>query len=67
MPPRKQAAAPDPAKKLKVQVGACKRYKREMECYVEEVAANEAKVQKMRDDERDEYGTCAFKAIRVNA
>ena len=49
-------AAPVPGnKKLKIQIGVCKRMKKEVESYEKEVITNESKVQKMRDDGKDIY------------
>ena len=42
-------------KKLKVQIGVVKRLKKEVESYEKEVLVNEAKVQKMKDEEKDSY------------
>ena len=55
----KQAAPTesDANKKLKIQLGVCKRMVKEVASYEKEVIQNEAKVQKMRDDGKDEYGT----------
>mmetsp|Transcript_24948 Transcript_24948/g.18843 ORF Transcript_24948/g.18843 Transcript_24948/m.18843 type:complete len:125 (+) Transcript_24948:26-400(+) len=52
MPPKKETT---PAQKLKVQVNVCKRLQKEVASYEKEVIANEAKVQKMKDDGKDEY------------
>ncbi len=43
-------------KMLSMQTGVVKRLKKEVASYEKEVVTNEAKVQKMRDDGRDEYG-----------
>eukprot|EP01035_Chromulina_nebulosa_P032480 gene32480-43397_t len=43
------------SKKLSIQVGICKRMVKEVSSYEKEVIQNEAKVQKMRDDNKDEY------------
>lgn len=37
-------------------MGVCKRMVKEVASYEKEVTTNEAKVQKMRDDGKDEYG-----------
>eukprot|EP01038_Epipyxis_sp_PR26KG_P004658 gene4658-6545_t len=42
-------------KKLKVQIGICKRMIKEVESYKIEVTRNEARIQKMRDDGKDPY------------
>mmetsp|Transcript_26453 Transcript_26453/g.28845 ORF Transcript_26453/g.28845 Transcript_26453/m.28845 type:complete len:114 (+) Transcript_26453:82-423(+) len=42
-------------KKLKVQIGVCKRMKKEVAAYEKEVITNEARVQKMKDEGRDIY------------
>jgi tubulin-specific chaperone A len=52
MPPKKEQS---PAQKLKVQVGVCKRMQKEVTSYEKEVVTNEARIQKMKDDGRDEY------------
>ena len=44
------------AKKLKVQIGVCKRMIKEVASYEKEAVTNEARIQKMRDDGRDIYG-----------
>jgi hypothetical protein len=59
MPPRKQTVE-TAEKKIKVQVGVCKRMKKEVASYEKEVITNEAKVQKMKDDGKDEYGKLSF-------
>jgi hypothetical protein len=46
----------DLEKRLKIQVGVCKRMQKEVAAYEKEVIVNEARVQKMRDDGKDEYG-----------
>lgn len=38
------------------QVGVCRRLNNEVEAYKKEVIHNENRVQKMRDDGKDEYG-----------
>ena len=43
-------------KKLKVQISVCKRLQKEVTAYEKEVVTNEARIQKMRDEGRDEYG-----------
>eukprot|EP01040_Poterioochromonas_malhamensis_P000510 gene510-544_t len=54
MPIKKQGVeATD--KKLKVQIGVCKRMKKEVAAYEKEVITNEARVQKMKDEGRDIY------------
>ena len=45
-------------KKLKIQLGVCKRMLKEVASYEKEVIDNEARIQKMRDDGKDPYGTC---------
>ena len=52
MPPKKEQT---PAQKLKVQISACKRLQKEVTSYEKEVVTNEARIQKMKDDGRDEY------------
>jgi tubulin-specific chaperone A len=52
MPPK---AAPSADKKLKVQTSVVKRMLKEVAAYEKEVVDNEARVQKMRDDGKDEY------------
>ncbi len=42
-------------KRLKVQIGVVKRMNKEVAAYEKEVEDNEARVQKMRDDGKDEY------------
>jgi tubulin-specific chaperone A len=42
-------------RKLKIQIGVCKRMKKEVASYEKEVLTNEARVQKMRDDGKDIY------------
>jgi hypothetical protein len=44
-------------KKLKIQIGVCKRMLKEVLSYEKEVITNEARVQKMRDDGKDIFGT----------
>jgi len=58
MASRKLRSAPPEAgggKKLKNQLGIVKRMLKEVACYEREVVANEARVQKMRDDGKDPY------------
>ena len=43
-------------KKLKVQISVCRRLQKEVAAYEKEVITNETRVQKMRDEGRDEYG-----------
>eukprot|EP00595_Chromulina_sp_UTEXLB2642_P000191 CAMPEP_0196762550 /NCGR_PEP_ID=MMETSP1095-20130614/2260_1 /TAXON_ID=96789 ORGANISM="Chromulina nebulosa, Strain UTEXLB2642" /NCGR_SAMPLE_ID=MMETSP1095 /ASSEMBLY_ACC=CAM_ASM_000446 /LENGTH=105 /DNA_ID=CAMNT_0042113785 /DNA_START=33 /DNA_END=347 /DNA_ORIENTATION=- len=53
---RNRAEKPvDYNKKLKIQVSVCKRLLKEVEAYEKEVIYNENRVQKMRDDNKDEY------------
>mmetsp|Transcript_4062 Transcript_4062/g.5954 ORF Transcript_4062/g.5954 Transcript_4062/m.5954 type:complete len:115 (+) Transcript_4062:25-369(+) len=42
-------------KQLRIKLGVCKRLVREMSSYEEEVQINEARVQKMKAEEADEY------------
>ena len=42
-------------KKLKIQIGVCKRLSKEVLSYEKEVITNENKVQKMKDDGKDPY------------
>ena len=53
-----KSAKPPPAgdRKLKIQIGVCKRLVKEVAYYEAEVLTNEARVQKMRDDGKDVYG-----------
>ena len=58
MASRKLRSAPPEAaggKKLKTQLGIVKRMLKEVSCYEKEVVANEARIQKMRDDGKDPY------------
>jgi hypothetical protein len=43
-------------KKLKILLSCCKRLEKEVLSYEREVVTNEARVQKMKEDQRDEYG-----------
>lgn len=43
-------------RRLKIQIGVCKRMLKEVASYEKEVITNEAKVQKMRDEGKDVYG-----------
>jgi hypothetical protein len=52
----KKIAVASGSKKLKIQIGVCKRMLKEVLSYEKEVITNEARVQKMRDDGRDTYG-----------
>ena len=47
---KKAAALPNSDRRLKIQIGVCKRMLKEVASYEAEVITNEAKVQKMRDD-----------------
>ncbi len=38
------------------QIGVCKRMLKEVDAYQKEVIVNEARVQKMREEGKDEYG-----------
>lgn len=58
----KPAAAGD--RKLKIQIGVCRRLVKEVAYYEAEVLTNEARVQKMRDDGKDIYGESLFREIR---
>mmetsp|Transcript_32244 Transcript_32244/g.30731 ORF Transcript_32244/g.30731 Transcript_32244/m.30731 type:complete len:115 (-) Transcript_32244:529-873(-) len=51
----KKIAVASGSKKLKIQIGVCKRMLKEVLSYEKEVITNEARVQKMRDDGRDTY------------
>ena len=42
-------------RKLKIQLGVCKRLAKEVLYYEKEAADNEKRIQKMRDDEKDIY------------
>lgn len=42
-------------KRLKVQIGVCKRLQKEVASYEKEVINNESRIQKMRDEGKDEY------------
>lgn len=58
MASRKLRSAPsdgDAGKKLKTQLGICKRMVKEVQSYEKEVVTNEARVQKMRDEGKDPY------------
>lgn len=58
MASRKLRSAPsdgDAGKKLKTQLGICKRMVKEVQSYEKEVITNEARVQKMRDEGKDPY------------
>ena len=56
------------AKKLKVQIGVCKRMIKEVVSYEKEAVTNEARIQKMRDDGRDIYGKfLAFGKVNIMA
>ena len=48
-------SAAEENKKLKIQIGVCKRLSKEVLSYEKEVITNEAKVQKMKDDGKDPY------------
>lgn len=54
--PAKAVVAVPGNRRLKIQVGVCKRLVKEVAYYEAEVVTNEARVQKMRDDGRDIYG-----------
>ena len=54
--PAKAAVVVPGNRRLKIQVGVCKRLVKEVAYYETEVVTNEAKVQKMRDDGKDVYG-----------
>lgn len=43
------------SRKLTIQMGVCKRMSKEASYYVKEVAENTARVQKMRDDDKDPF------------
>ena len=63
----KKTAAPIPGdRRLKIQIGVCKRMLKEEASYEQEVITNEAKVQKMRDDGKDIYGTDMMLRLHVN-
>jgi Tubulin binding cofactor A len=47
-------------RKLKIQIGVCRRLVKEVAYYEAEVLTNEARVQKMRDDGKDVYGESHF-------
>ena len=53
---KKTTAAIPGDRRLKIQIGVCKRMVKEVASYEKEVITNEAKVQKMRDDGKDIYG-----------
>jgi len=58
MASRKLRSAPgeaDQGKRLKTQLGVCKRLVKEVQSYEKEVVTNEARVQKMRDEGKDPY------------
>jgi len=58
MASRKLRSAPGDVstdKKLKTQLGVCKRMVKEVQSYEKEVVVNEARVQKMRDEGKDPY------------
>ena len=57
----KSTAAND--RKLKIQIGVCKRLVKEVAHYEAEVLTNEARVQKMRDDGKDVYGESFYKNL----
>jgi tubulin-specific chaperone A len=48
-------SAADENRKLKIQIGVCKRLTKEVLSYEKEVMTNEAKIQKMKDDGKDPY------------
>jgi Tubulin binding cofactor A len=54
------AAAAAGDRKLKIQIGVCRRLVKEVAYYEAEVLTNEARVQKMRDDGKDVYGESHF-------
>ena len=43
-----------------LQIGICKRMHKEVASYKKEVTVNEARVQKMKDEGKDEYGITSF-------
>lgn len=43
-------------KKLKLNIGICKRLVKEVESYKKEAESQERKIQKMRDESKDPYG-----------
>jgi tubulin-specific chaperone A len=53
--PRKAPNQDSAEKKVKIQLGVCKRLIKEVASYEKEVTVNEARVQKLRDDGIDEY------------
>jgi len=58
MASRKLRSAPGEVgmdKKLKTQLGVCRRMVKEVQSYEKEVLTNEARVQKMRDEGKDPY------------
>jgi hypothetical protein len=63
----KKAAEESAHKKIKVQVGVCKRMLKEVASYEKEVLSNEGRLQKMRDEERDIYGICIFAMLEMGA
>ena len=52
---RKEKVAKSGNQKLKVQISVCRRMNKEVQAYILEVSTNEARIQKMRDDKKDEY------------
>ncbi len=45
----------DVIRQAKIRLGACKRLSKEISSYEEEASVNEAKVQKMKSENQDEY------------
>ena len=63
--PVKAAVTVPASRRLKIQVGVCKRLVKEVAYYEAEVVTNEARVQKMRDDGRDIYGERILNYLRM--
>ena len=60
---KKVAAVVSGNRKLKIQIGVCKRMLKEVSSYEKEVVTNEARVQKMRDEGKDIFGTYILKHV----
>eukprot|EP00578_Thalassiosira_sp_NH16_P021458 CAMPEP_0181103226 /NCGR_PEP_ID=MMETSP1071-20121207/14751_1 /TAXON_ID=35127 /ORGANISM="Thalassiosira sp., Strain NH16" /LENGTH=148 /DNA_ID=CAMNT_0023186283 /DNA_START=168 /DNA_END=614 /DNA_ORIENTATION=- len=57
--PRKDIK-PDPQKQLMIKVKACQRLVKEASYYEKEVEENEAKLQRMKDEDKDQYDIKKF-------
>lgn len=59
----KKSAETAVTKKLRLQLGVCKRMVKEVASYEKEVDTNTAKLQKMRDEGKDEYDIRKFEEV----